>query len=53
MINLDYKLEHINQQIAFVNSSIEPKIIEKVAELLQDNLDELIPTLDPMKKRLE
>jgi hypothetical protein len=53
MLNLDPKIEHLNQQIAFVNASIEPKIIEKVAELLTDNLDELIPSLDPMRKRLE
>ncbi len=53
MLNLDPKIEMLSQQIAFVNNSIEPKIIEKISELLTDNLDELIPSLDPMRKRLE
>jgi len=53
MLSLDSKLEMIGQQIAFVNNSIEPKIIEKVTELFAENLDEIIPSLDPIRKRLE
>ena len=53
MLNLDSKLEMLGQQIAFVNNQIEPKIIEKVTELFSENLDEIIPSLDPMRKRLE
>lgn len=53
MLNLDTKLEMIGQQISYVNNSIEPKIIEKVTELFADNLDEIIPSLDPIRKRLE
>jgi hypothetical protein len=33
-----------------VNNSIEGNIIEKVTELFNENLDELIPTLPKMKK---
>ncbi len=49
-LNIDQKIEIVNGQIAFVNNSIEGKIIEKVTELFNENLDELIPTLPKMKK---
>ena len=49
-LNIDQKIEIVNGQIAFVNNSIEGKIIETVTELFNENLDELIPTLPKMKK---
>lgn len=49
-LNIDQKIEIVNGQIAFVNNSIEGKIIEKVTELFNENLDELIPSLPKIKK---
>lgn len=49
-LNIDQKIEIVNGQIAFVNNSIEGKIIEKVSELLSENLDELIPLIPEIKK---
>ena len=36
-----------------MNSTIQPKIIESIQEVFAENLDEIIPSLQPLQKKVD
>jgi hypothetical protein len=53
MLNYDQKFMQLEQQIQLIVGTVEASVLEKVTDLITENMDDLVPDLPDMKTKLE
>lgn len=52
-LQLEQKFDALKTRIDQVEGEVGPKVVDKISEIFSENLDDILPVLVPMKKRIE